>query len=79
MSKGIKHICKKCQLYNPTEQVCGITVMAHGEELELATKPEDYCHWERHGLLDKIKSRSDMESLIWTPESGVSLPTWLNN
>jgi hypothetical protein len=45
--KYIQKICKNCQLFNPIESVCGVIVVYGGEQLELTTKPNDRCHWER--------------------------------
>jgi len=45
--RTIRKICKNCQLYNPTEGVCGVSVLHEGEYLELKVKPNDRCWWDR--------------------------------
>jgi hypothetical protein len=45
--KYIQKICNNCQLFNPVDNVCGVTVIYGGEYLELMVKPTDRCHWER--------------------------------
>jgi hypothetical protein len=45
--KKIRKICQNCKLYNPTEGVCGVTVVHAGEYFELKVKPHDRCWWTK--------------------------------
>lgn len=52
--------CKDCKLYNKKEGVCMVVVVAAGEKMELMTKPEDLCMWEKMGIgVQQIRAWSD--------------------
>jgi len=44
--KKIEQICKNCQLYNPTENVCGIMILHEGEKMHLPVDAADPCFFE---------------------------------
>lgn len=53
-------ICKNCKLYDSKESVCSVVVLDKGEKLELMTKPNDLCMWEKLGVpVHRIRAWSD--------------------
>ncbi len=70
MSKKVERICKNCILYNPKERVCGVTVLQEGEELELMTRPDDKCHWERVGLEINFDMIGEIKEVkVWSDDT----------
>lgn len=54
--------CKNCLLFNSETSACGITIIKDGEYHEIATQPNDQCHWIRlekelgFNMLDHVKT-----------------------
>lgn len=63
--------CGQCKLYDSKNRVCTVVVLDKGEKLELMTKPNDSCMWEKMGIsVHRMRSWSDGENgyLEWTEE-----------
>jgi hypothetical protein len=56
-------ICKNCKLYDARNGVCSVAILDKGERLELMTKPNDPCMWEKMGVpVHRLRAWSDGEN-----------------
>jgi hypothetical protein len=53
-------ICKNCKLFDPKNSICTVVIIDKGEKMELMTKPNDPCMWEKMGVsVQQIRAWSD--------------------
>lgn len=48
--KQIEKICANCRLFNPTSEICGVTILMEGKKYNMPVDPKDKCHIEELGI-----------------------------
>jgi hypothetical protein len=53
---AVEKKCKNCLLFDRHNNICQVTFIIEGEDYVITTQPDDYCHLEKHGILEDVKT-----------------------
>lgn len=62
MKKNIKKICKNCQLFDPSKNVCAIIILHEGERIKLPVEENDECFFQGQYFDPTTKSLEEFSS-----------------